>query len=347
MNVFKLFFISNVLLLISACSQLLLITSAGETQLEQLLTEQRYQQALQLIDNNAPEHPEHLQLLSRRDDIVSQQQQHIDKTIKQSRRLIQQKQWPQANQLLEENLAKNSHNSALQQALNTLQQQRQRFVHQQQLTLAEHNANTLATTLYITEQLLLAEPENTQLLTLQQQTIKKINSTANYLEQQVNTYINKRLWIKSRRYLNAHQKLKGPNSLPEANRLLEQQQKKTLHQQQRKSAHNDQRLRKEQQQALQNALTNQDWSQVHQLLEILQPSEKQPATGQLIEETKQKIQQLSSVLIEEGQKHYAQGRIDQAITSWEQALTIKPDNNNLKERLQRALRFQNNIEKLQ
>mgnify|MGYP000436339835 CR=1 FL=1 len=348
MKAIRIIFISNVFFLISACSQLLTITGSGEAQLNRLLDDHRYQQALLLIDGSNPKHPEHSLLLSRRSDVARQQQQHINNAIKQSQHLAQQKQWPQAEQLLKTNIEKNSNNKALQQALTALNEKKQQFVAQQKLTLAEHNANTLPSTLYITEQLLLAQPNNKTLLEQQQTIIAQINSAAEYLEQQVNSNINKQQWGSARRYLHAYQKIKGRNSLPKAKLLLEQQQQKIDNQQQRKSAQDTQLRLKQQQQALQQALTNKDWSQVKNLLTTLESSREQlPSIAQLIDDTTKHMQRLGSTLIQQGQRHYTHGRIDQAINSWQQALEINPDDNDLKERLQRALRFQTNIEKLQ
>lgn len=348
MKALAIIFISCSLLLLSACSQILLLTGAGETQLNKLLDEQRYQQALLLIDNSTPQHAEHLQLLSRRDAVFQQQQQHVAKTIKQSQLLAQQKQWPQANKLLKNAIAKNSGNNTLQQALQQLQQQQQRFITQQRLALAEHNAKTLPRTQAITQQLLLAEPHNKKLLKQQYTIANQIDKAADQLELQVNASINQQQWQRARRYLNAYQQLKGPNSLADARATLDQQQQKLHHLQQRKTA-KDSQLRLEQQQlALKLALENQDWPKVQKLLLTLEGVRKQqPAIAKLLDETTKKMQLLSHTLIHQGQRHYTHGRINEAINSWRQALDISPQDNDLKDRLQRAIRFQTNIEKLQ
>lgn len=348
MKALKIAVISCSLLLVTACSQLLLMTGGGEEQLNRLLDQQRYQKALQLIDNSSPEQPGHAQLLLRRDAVVQQQNLHINNTIKQSRQLIQQKQWPQAQQLLADNLARNSDSPALQKALAELANQQQQFVTQQQLALAEHNANTLPTTLWITEQLLLAEPNNKNLLAQQKNIIKQQEDAAQCLEQQVNTSISNQQWQSGRRYLQAYQQLKGPNSLADASAVLDRQQQKMRQQQRLKSALDSQQRLKHQQQALQLALAEKDWPQVQTLLAALQPQREQlPAIGQLLDHAVKKMQQSSQSLIQQGQQHYTHGRIDQAIDSWQQALKITPNNGDLSERLQRAVRFQSNIEKLQ
>lgn len=348
MKVLRIIFISCSLLLVSACSQLLLMTGSGEQQLNRLLDQQRYQKALQLIDSSNPKHPEHAQLLLRRNAVVQQQQLHIDDAIKQSRQLMQQKQWQQAQQLLTDTLADNSDSPALQKALAELANQQQLFISQQQLALAEHHAKTLPTTLWITEQLLLAEPNNKQLLAQQKNIIKQQENAAQCLEQQVNASISNQQWQSGRRYLQAYQQLKGPNSLADASAVLARQQQKMRQQQRRKSAHDSEQRLKHQQQALQQALAEQDWPQVQALLVTLKSErEQQPAIDQLLDQTAKKMQQLSHTLIQQGQQHYTHGRIDQAIVSWQQALKITPDNRDLIERLQRAVRFQSNIEKLQ
>lgn len=58
------------------------------------------------------------------------------------------------------------------------------------------------------------------------------------------------------------------------------------------------------------------------------------------------IGQRSEALISEGKKHYTRGKLDDAISSWRQALQLTPDNQDLLGRIKRAETFQANYQRL-
>ena len=217
----------------AACSQLTQLTASNEQKLEHLIAEDRYQQALALIDNTPDHKPDYQTLQQRRASVAKSQQQFIKQTIRQSQTLTKQLEWQKAQQTLSQALSKNAESASLQAAFKTLETKQQRFVAQQQLALAEHQAFALPQSLHLTEKLLLAEPDDSYLLAQRQNLNTQQALASSRLKQQIDSDIAKQRWGSASRYLKAYHSLNGTKSLPKASQLINQQQKRARNQQQK------------------------------------------------------------------------------------------------------------------
>lgn len=124
-----------VLLLGSACSSLIVTETGIPSRLEQLLADQRYSQALELIDKVPKSSPLYLQLRQQRKEIEQRATEYDDAVVKQVTEHQRQLEWQQAEHLFEMALYRLPKNSRTASAYPEFLEQRRHYINDQQLTL--------------------------------------------------------------------------------------------------------------------------------------------------------------------------------------------------------------------
>ena len=334
-------------LLLSACGQLQQWQYSADQRLSQLLAQHEYQQALELIDTTDKTNPDYQALSQQRASILKQQQSYISQQISSSRQLRKQQQWPKALAVLNDALTKNPKNEKLQNAISNTKREQTDFIAQQKIAIAKVSAQHYLQSNLLLEGLLKASPKQTHYQ--QQQDFAQQHKALHFttLQQAAEQAIANKQW-RSAQDLLKHAHYLDSNSTTKA---LQQQVAQALqHNQQRQKSQaiNQQRLSNLRlSQNLAAQINAGQWLQAQQTANTLaaQPH-LSGADKQHISSSLKRLSSHISALIKQGQQAYTKGDISDAIGYWQQALELQPDNGNLHQRLERASRFLNNLNKL-
>ncbi|WP_339673077.1 hypothetical protein [Dasania marina] len=342
----KLLFIGY-LLLISACSSISHWGVNPPQQLTALINNHEFEQALQLIDHSASNSPYYAQLQQQRDQVSSQQHNYIKQILRSSEQLQQQHLWPQALTLLNDALDKNPHSSALTAALTKTQDRQQHFIAQQKVRLAKVEAPALQQAQSILEQLLQAEPQQTDYIAIQQQNLLRSQQYLPILMTAVEAAIQQQQWHDAQNLLTAAQQLPLQTDLSALKHAVNKKLQLAAHQQQQQALQQQQLITTQLTQSLDKLIQLQQWPEIQAIISTLaQQDSLSDQELDRLSKAKLALSQHLEQIIELGQQHYIKGELQQSIRYWLEALQLAPDNDNIKQRLERAMRFKQNIDKL-
>lgn len=319
-------YLLGLILLCSGCSSLSTLVHSPEQRLDALLAQQRYHDALLLIERLPPATRDSTAISDRKAAILNAKKQFLSAQLQQIDSLTQQQRWEQALDTLSAALAKLPAEAELSGRLQTLLQQQQRDIQQQQLELALLQSQSLPAMLKKALDIEQKNPHDASLRhqrqMLQQQTAQAIAS----LQQALQLSADNQQWQQALRYLNVRTLLQTDSPSPNIDRRIINQ------------ASGELALALELDNLAQASATGRllsRWQQQHTDI------------ANLLHRLDQRIGQQTGVYRQRGEQHYTRGDFDQAIYYWQLALQLTPEDSRLQDQLQRALRMRNNYQKLQ
>ncbi|MGK0441859.1 MAG: tetratricopeptide (TPR) repeat protein [Pseudohongiellaceae bacterium] len=331
----------------TACSNLEYWQLSDKQKLNQLLEQRNYYQALLLLENSSVNNPDHLYLQQQKTNITKLQRTLAYRTIHKSRQLIKKQQWPAAIVLLDKVNRNNPNQSILQHELDKILASQKQFVLQQKTAIAILQAQQFKPTKRLIEALLSADPSQVSYKTLQIQSEQVSADHFAILLLAAQLAADDKNWPQARSLVTSAKEL-GSNP---AIRSLDQNITAAINknqQQQITDALNQQRLKNIRlTQTLNNQHKNAQWQQALATIVQLQQQEHLSANQEkIIGESQQALSQHIEALINQGQHYYALGNLEKAIDYWQKAQQLSPNQGNINQKLKRAQRFLENLNKL-
>lgn len=340
--------------LTSLCLVLLLPACAGITghwsnpneAVEQFLSRQQYSRAMEVIASVDHQHPEYEALQKKRKLILTEIKEFETDSIKLQNRYKSKQQWPQAIAIADSDIKKLPASQKLIDYRQKLIKERNQTIENKQLQLAIGQANSLPDSIKLLEYINSAIPnkktqEQALLITRSQS-----NTAHSTLISAAKKEYNNNNWRKAKQHLVLANRLQADN---EANELLASISQRIDREELKNSKSRQikhQKIRNQKLEKLELALNDKNYLQARDISEQLQAWKRQDKTVAIALNNYQKtIDKESNKLTSKGQKLYTKGYIDLAIANWKLALLLDPDNSDILDRLQRAEKFQANIDK--
>ena len=335
------------ILLCSACSHLEYWQLNEQDKLDYLIAKHQYQKALQLINNSTAESPFHQHLQSQEPKVLNKQNTFVQQTIQQSQVLVKKHQWPQAITALTSALDDNPDQKRLSKQLNKVKESQQTFIKQQQLALANLQASQYQQRQRIFKNLLQADPQQNQIQAQKKYEQQLATNSFQQLFEEAQKATNEKNWAAALEHIN---KAKQINNNSDLSKLEQKVTTALRHHKQQQHNHtlNLQRLRNAQlaEKLIKQSQSKQWLEAQNTIIELQQQQHLSNNHQQLIMTTLNSLAMHISELVQKGQHSYTNGKLQQAIEYWQQAQTLAPNDENINQKLHRAQRFQQNLNKL-
>jgi hypothetical protein len=333
-------------LLLSSCSQFTAIFQDSGTRLEQLLNQDEYHQAQQLIAKLKADDPLYIQYEELNKDINQRATQYESQQIATIKELEKNLQWQEAITIANQAHNKLPESKLINESRETLLKNKEQYAENQALKLAIEQAKHL--------------PIQTEILTTIEQTSQRDRNRTNYLKQTqiqlqnahskliqaATTAIDRQQWEAARQYLLLAKNIRSNEEMEQL--IAETQNKITLKkQEQTRSDENQQQQNLSQILASLNSAIEQDQlGHAIALSPKLDPWKNQKEVAELLEKLTRIVNKKVNELSTYGQLLYSQGLLDSAIEQWQQAIALDPSNSEIEDKLHRAEAFKANYEKL-
>jgi hypothetical protein len=320
----------------------------SQSKIDRLLSEHRYDKAIQLINKlpDTDEYQEQKQQLPTIETIKKKRQQYIDQLLTQSSEAAKAQQWPDALTPLKQGLKQLPGDPTLEQEYQNRLAEREAFVETQRVGLLITEAQYLLASYPYQDQISASEPKNL---------VKQYQH--NQFERQARK-IAEQLLLKGEAAFQA----KDPQAMEllTLSNLLQPQPKtqamlSELHAEQRaieqarlKAARNRYQANVTHwQQVFDDAMTEDDLARASQAIDQLKSLKPRPKqTSELEKQLQARLNDKVKAGIARGKMLYSQGFIQQALDVWLGVQPYAPENPILKDYIARARRFINNLEKL-
>jgi hypothetical protein len=312
----------------------------------QFLAEQQYSRAMEVIASVDHEHPDYEALQKQRKLIIAEIKNFENDSIKLQTRYKSKQQWPQAIAIADSDIKKIPTSQKLISYRQQLIKDRNHYIEGKQLQLAIGQAKSLPNAIKLLQDIDGAIPDKE----IQAEAILTTRSQSNTAHSILISAAKKesanKNWRTAKQYLvlaNRLQTDKDTNELLASisHRIDREELKSSKSREVEQKKTRNQKIDK-----LEIALNDKNYLQARDISEQLQTWKKQDKTVAIALRNYQKtINQESNKLTSKGQNLYTKGYIDLAIENWKLALLLDPDNSDIQERLQRAEKFQANIDK--
>lgn len=309
--------------LLQACSQLQYLVQDDVEQVNTLLAQQDFYPALDLIDRAPTDHPQYQQLTTMRSQVLDEIAAFEKATLQQTQQLINQGNWAQSLQTLDQGLQKIPASKALLAKRQRVEKHIENKLTDLKLSLAKARASTIADELAIIQTIVRYTGEEQTLQTRQH----AATSDRKILVNAARRHIQQQQWTQAKNLAQKAQAIKDDSQIRELLSQIEQHITNT------------------EVSRLQQAIDNNELLTAKQLAAEL-ANEQQPEVQQLINTLNQKVDLLVLDLTRSGQQAYTNGNIDKAIDYWQQAVELHPQDTELVKRLERARSFQENYRRL-
>lgn len=312
------------LFLLQACSQLQQLVSNDVEKAETLLAQEAFYPALDVIDRADQDHPNYRQLTELREKVLDAIKAFEKASLEQTQQQINQGQWTESLQTLDQALEKIPASKPLLEKRQRVQRYIDKKLAELAVTLAQSRASTMAKELDVLKTMSRYSGDTTSLETR----AAAASTDRKLLLQTVNNSIDKQQWHKAKRAALLVQTLEDDRQI------------RTL------LAKIEQHIVNDKVSELREAIDNDELLMAQQLSAALSSEQRTPEVQSLIDALNQKIDLLVLDLTRSGQQAYTNGNIDSAITHWQQALELRPEDTELQKRLERAKAFQENYRRL-
>lgn len=314
--------------------------------IDQLLAEQQYSRAMELIASVNSDNPDYETLQQKRKAILVEINQFENDSIKLQKSYASKYQWPEAIDIIDNAIKKLPASEKLIEARQNVLKARDNYIQEKQLKLAINQAESLPQAIKLLESINSADPEQVDSAQALLVAIGQADSAQKTLFAQAKIETEKRNWRVAKKYLSLSKQLKADQEteqlLAETNRQIELENTRNNKSQQQAYIEKRDNLLAE----LEQSLNQQNYMQAKQLAKKLQQSNTQDIQiKQALTGYKEVIDKEVNTLTLKGQQLYTKGFIDQAITNWQKAQLLDQDNKDLQERLSRAETFKANIDK--
>ena len=311
---------------LQACSHLPFSFFNKPLQVEQLLEQKAFYQALDIIDNTASSDPDYNELNAMRATVLSAIDAYEQKTLAATNELTHKGQWAQALTQLDEAL---THVPAS-KPLHTRRKQVETTIKQKladiELSLAQVRAKTLPAEIVLLQQRQSYSPADTIAANLENRESEAIAARA-ILVAESQRMIDKKQWDSAREYARLADQLKSGKDTSALLLRIE------------KSIYSSYKER------LEKALEDKDLPLAMRLATDMKINKRDDELLALIQALEQQVAATVRQLTRDGQSAYTNGLLDKAIEMWDQALALDPHNTELKKRLLRARSFQSNYQR--
>lgn len=311
---------------LQACSQLTVLFESKADQVEQLLAQQQFYAALDLIDQTPDSDPAYGQLSALRQEVLAATTQFETMSLAAANKQIQQGQWGQALITLDMALGHVPASKPLlarrKQVQSTIEQQLNVIT----LKLATLRTDTLpGETALLKDRLRYAATEENQ------QAVDRKGAEANEARTALmaasRQSIKRKQWSDGRRYASLAHHLHADSK---SQQLLKQI---------------DEALYDNTLARFKQAIAQQDLLLATQLAARLDQKNIDPETERLIKDLDTQVKHAVEELTREGHQAYSRGVLDLAIKKWGSALALEPSNTELEKRLARAKAFKDNYQR--
>ena len=322
-------------------------TRSTERELSALVEQQRYTAALKQLEQLSAEKGELPAELSSQKPIIEKElNDYVNRIIADSTTLREQDQWLSAIKLLNLALDKNPGEPRMTQAYTALKTEQQTISRTLQIALATNEAKTLPESMKLLQQLAAVEPESAQLNQQRQFTTDQIDYAQQLLLDEGKRLLSKKQWQQAHSVLSLAAPLRPSDEVNTALATADRQLATITQRANRNADAQQQKTIRKQLSLLRSALARDLLNAAVDLGRALTPYENDPEVKKGLEELNTKVDQKVVELTASGQAFYSRGQLDNAIRDWQMALSLQPENADIKERLQRAQRFKANFDKL-
>jgi tetratricopeptide (TPR) repeat protein len=322
-----------------ACGQIeqLLYSDDPLSYVEELASEQRFEQALQFMENLPPVQRDN-SLLKKRYKKLQLESMAYEKTqVDQAQKLASKKDWVAALNLLDQSLDNYERGALLQQSHQKISAQQQDDLQRLWLRFNEQRGKSIPGLSAQIEGIIAAGDDSDEAADIQVFYREQSTLLSDYFAQQADLQVSMRQWRRAIRYFELADKLspqaRYQNEVARIQKRLMSQQvaNKTAEEMLRQF---DDQLAKGELLAAQTSLDVM--AELHKATDIRQQREA----------LQQRIDVRLQNLISRGRDHYAKGELDAAISLWRQGLILQPEEKELIDLLTRAEAFKAHYEKL-
>lgn len=309
---------------LQACSQLSALLYNKPEKVQSLIANQQFYGALDLIDATPQSDPDYATLYALRKDVLTAIDEYERKSLAEADSLAKQSQLKQALDLVEQSLQHLPASKPLTEKRRELKRSLARALHQAELNLAQHRAVFLPQEIELLSTLKNYSSDDSIDSALAYR-MRDAEITRGILLDQAKQYIEQAQWPSAKRSAELADKLKSDK---ETRALLSKIDGNILNQ------HLAQ---------LRKAIDQDDLLRARKLASGLDA--RDPRVGQQIDRLNSKISEMVVTLSRDGQNAYTKGNLDLAIQHWEKALQLSPENEDIKNQLQRAKTFKKNYQR--
>lgn len=320
----RLFAILLITLLLGACSHVNFLLQSKPDQVATLIEQQRFYPALDLIDATPRDDPDYARLTELRSEVLTAISRYESDRLKVSAQLIASNDLSKALQTVEEALSHVPASKKLLQRRSQVQRSIERHTAATELALAQLRAETLPREIALLEKMQRYSADTAVADALQNKR-SEADTARNLLIAETKRLIKKGEMDRARHNASlAHTIHAGKDSRELLNRI-------------------DGSIQQDRLKRLRRVIESGDLRAAKQIAATLDG--KSPEERALLDSLNGKVHLEVSRLIREGQHAYTKGNLDKAITQWEQALQLDPDNGEIKTLLQRARTFKTNYQR--
>lgn len=312
------------MLALQACSQLSSLLYNKPEKVKSLVANEQFYGALDLIDATPQSDPDYQTLTELRKDVLAAIDEFERQSLRQADELAKQSRLRQALDLVEQSLVRLPASKALTEKRKDLEKLLDRRLYQTEVRIAEHRAGFLPEEISLLRELQNYSSDDSIESALAYR-MRDADTTRAILLEQTKNYIEQSQWQSARRYAEL------------ADRIQSDKQTKTL------IAKIDANVLNQHLAQLRKAIDQDDLMRARKLASGLDAGE--PRVREQIQRLNDKISEKVLKLSRAGQNAYTKGDLDLAIQQWEQALRLSPENEDIKNQLQRAKTFKKNYQK--
>lgn len=323
---------------ITACSRYYAISDDLNSRINGWLETNDFELIDNTLEHLKPDHPDYKAIRSRTAEIMERKQSFISQSQQQAKAFVEQNKWQEAMDLLGSALDKVPNSTELADLHQKLDQQRNEQVTELRKNMLLARARSLIEYEAIYQKLILLIPND--------------YAARNDIEQ----YQHERETIASH-LMNCNEHAHKNNDYTLAETCLELSNKLIASEEKQRLLESTQRKRKLQENKLKAKQLMDSYEEAHKagdlakakshLNALLKIDPEHSKAQQLITIVEKEMKQLIDKGIEEGKILYSKGKINQALSVWNNLLQIEPENKELPALIARAEKVSKKIEKLE
>ena len=314
-------------LLLQACSQFPTLFQDRPQQVRQLLSEQQFYPALDVIDRAPPSAPDREQLDQLRGQVLKAIADYEKHTLGEAGSLSSRGKWADALETLDQALQHVPASKKLLARRKQLQQTIDRETRKLDLSLAEVRAQSLPDEIPLLEKTLAYSGDDSTRQQLAQRR-QQAEHAHRLLLAAAKRMVAHRQWSRARHYTNLAQHLHKDAATEALQRQI------------------DAHIARGKFSRLQQALEEDNLLLARKLVADTDSRDRDDSFKALVATLNRKLSAEVTRLTQLGQQAYTRGNVSSAIDAWEKARQLQPENTELQKRLERARAFQRNYQRL-
>jgi tetratricopeptide (TPR) repeat protein len=341
-------------LLLGGCSHYYATRSDVSSRVDEWLKQDKYGNIFYTLDNVKRDHPQYQKLQKMLPEIRQSARQYESRISKEALELARAHQWQEALERYEQGIDKYPQSTLLRNEKQRFLNDRDEYLQYLDRKFSYDQGEWLLKALPRQQEIVRTNPRDSE----QKERLEELQELARQTEKQIGRFGLEAM--KAEKFLIADRYLSLANNLhprSEYRIALAQIQQKSLPTPKSKPAQKDYQTKKKKlntaqlnrfHQYFEEAYEREEWSEAKNYLEQIQrlsPMSKrtQEADNKLALKINDYIQQQ----IKLGEHQYSQGEFERALKTWESALPLDPDNEDLNKHIIRAQKVLKNLEELE